>query len=462
MPDSPAQLKVLYMRVSSENQSEEMQLNAAKRYLEQYNPDEVLILCDHGISATKLPLHKRPQLVKLLDLVREDKVDTLLVYQRDRLARDFYEYLTIISELIKHDVNVIFTASNSPQFNKDIVLEGAYAIFAQHEGHLINKRTSDARKQAPHRIFGYNVTKTENGRSYSINEQRGELVKQLFSEAANVETLEEFLSLLTKYKKLMKRKVEDVLKILKQPFYAGYYMTQNEYHRLPHVPAIITLDEYKSANKKLEQLEKQYYELKAKTQDNVFIRPICFICNSEMSLKMNTVGTEGYFLCNRNHELVDISIQQLNKVIDEIVTEALNNLNTNELEKKCISFLTSLKKASDQDKTACLQAIRHIEYKLCTTYNLSKPCNEAKKLLEEIRALESKLNNIVQKEQKINECLREINELVRLIQVMLRENQEDHERRLLAKMMIKNLIVHHDYVICELFFHEFFKSEVLT
>ena len=97
MPNSPAQLKVLYMRVSSENQSEEMQLNAAKRYLEQYNPDEVLILCDHGISATKLPLHKRPQLVKLLDLVREDKVDTLLVYQRDRLARDFYEYLTIIS-----------------------------------------------------------------------------------------------------------------------------------------------------------------------------------------------------------------------------------------------------------------------------------------------------------------------------------------------------------------------------
>ncbi|MEJ9150963.1 hypothetical protein [Bacillus smithii] len=41
---TPAQLKVLYMRVSSENQSEEMQLNAAKRYLEHYNPDEVLIL----------------------------------------------------------------------------------------------------------------------------------------------------------------------------------------------------------------------------------------------------------------------------------------------------------------------------------------------------------------------------------------------------------------------------------
>jgi hypothetical protein len=43
-------LKVLYMRVSSDNQSEEMQLNAAKRYLEQYNPDEVLILCSWCIS----------------------------------------------------------------------------------------------------------------------------------------------------------------------------------------------------------------------------------------------------------------------------------------------------------------------------------------------------------------------------------------------------------------------------
>ncbi|RDE34142.1 hypothetical protein DV713_08565 [Parageobacillus thermoglucosidasius] len=455
-------LKVLYMRVSSDNQSEEMQLNAAKRYLEQYNPDEVLILCDHGISATKLPLHKRPQLVKLLDLVREDKVDTLLVYQRDRLARDFYEYLTIISELIKHNVNVIFTASDSPQFNKDIVLEGAYAIFAQHEGHLINKRTSDARKQAPHRIFGYDVTKTENGRSYSINEKRGELVKQLFSEAANVENIEEFLILLTKYKKLVGRKVEDVLKILKQPFYAGYYMSQNEYHHLQHVPAIITLDEYKSVNKKLEQLEKQYYELKAQTQDSALIRPICFICNNEMSLKMNAVGTEGYFVCSRNHKLVDIPIKQLNDIIDEIVTEILNNLNINELEKKCLSFLTSLKKENDQDKTTCLQAIRNIEYKLCTTYNLSKPCNEAKKLMAELSVLESKLSNIVQKEQKINECLREINELVRLIQLVLQESLEGHERRLLAKMIIKNLIVHHEYVTCELFFHEFFKSEVLT
>ncbi|TYS54722.1 recombinase family protein [Rossellomorea marisflavi] len=97
-----------------------MQLEAAKPYIKEYNPDEIVRLNDHGVSALKNKLEQRPALKELLDLIRNDEVDTLIDYQRDRLAREFYEYLEIILLIYTHKVKVIFTATGHLPFNHDI------------------------------------------------------------------------------------------------------------------------------------------------------------------------------------------------------------------------------------------------------------------------------------------------------------------------------------------------------
>jgi site-specific DNA recombinase len=52
-------LKVLYARVSSDQQSLDMQLEAAKPFIKDYHPDEIIYLCDDGVSATKKKLEER-------------------------------------------------------------------------------------------------------------------------------------------------------------------------------------------------------------------------------------------------------------------------------------------------------------------------------------------------------------------------------------------------------------------
>lgn len=62
-------LIVIYPRVSSAGQSLELQLSAARRYLESegltVEEDNVIVLSDHDVSATKLKMNERPNFIPL-------------------------------------------------------------------------------------------------------------------------------------------------------------------------------------------------------------------------------------------------------------------------------------------------------------------------------------------------------------------------------------------------------------
>ncbi|WP_281202989.1 recombinase family protein [Cytobacillus kochii] len=106
-----------------------MQFEAAKPFIKDYHPDEIIYLSDVGVSATKKKLEERSKMQELLELIRNEKVDTLIVYQRDRLARDFYEYLESILLIYTSKVKVIFTATGHLPFNFNHDLESG--IFSE-------------------------------------------------------------------------------------------------------------------------------------------------------------------------------------------------------------------------------------------------------------------------------------------------------------------------------------------
>lgn len=146
-------LIVIYCRVSSASQNLELQLSAAKRYLESLglkeNEDFIIFLNDYDVSATKLKISKRPKLMELISLIKEGKVKTDVVYKRDRLARNFYEYVDIVNVFNKYEVEVVYTATNEAPFKNKLALEAFHGMFSQMEGQNISSRTSDARKQYP-------------------------------------------------------------------------------------------------------------------------------------------------------------------------------------------------------------------------------------------------------------------------------------------------------------------------
>ncbi|WP_159083027.1 recombinase family protein [Lysinibacillus sp. 2017] len=225
---------IIYQRVSSAAQSLELQDAAAKRYLESIglNGEEnfIINLNDHDVSATKLKMNHRPNLMQLIALIKEGKVKTVVVYKRDRLARNFYEFVDITKIFIKYNVEVIYTASNEPPFKNKLALEAFFGMFAQMEGQNISTRTADARKQYPSSIFGYKrIIDETSKRRYIINEEKKCLIESLFTDFSKVINEEQFVDFLMLRRKGLKDP-DKIIKTLTNPFYAGHYETKNSYH----------------------------------------------------------------------------------------------------------------------------------------------------------------------------------------------------------------------------------------
>ncbi|PEQ84672.1 hypothetical protein CN481_22150 [Bacillus sp. AFS006103] len=83
---------VVYARTSTKKQNYELQLEAAKPFLKGNQGENLIFIVDHGAPATSKP----NGLQQLLDLIKKEQVDTLIIYKRDRLTRSEDEYIDIL------------------------------------------------------------------------------------------------------------------------------------------------------------------------------------------------------------------------------------------------------------------------------------------------------------------------------------------------------------------------------
>lgn len=85
----------LYTRVSTNDQSVEMQLLDLRGYCEQRGFDIYKEYCDEGISGTK---DRRPALDELMADARKRKFDAVLCWRFDRFARSTKHLITALEE----------------------------------------------------------------------------------------------------------------------------------------------------------------------------------------------------------------------------------------------------------------------------------------------------------------------------------------------------------------------------
>ena len=123
-------MKFGYARVSTEDQSLDMQLDAFNKY----GVDEVF--CEKISGKSK----ERPQLDKMLDKLREG--DTVVVYKLDRIGRNRSHLFELIDSFKERGINFVSmqdqidttTAAGNMFF-------GMLAVLAQFEADLISERT---------------------------------------------------------------------------------------------------------------------------------------------------------------------------------------------------------------------------------------------------------------------------------------------------------------------------------
>ncbi len=127
----------IYVRVSTKDQSVEMQLNDLERYSKERRFKVFKVYKDNGVSGTK---ELRPALSELMNDAKKRKFDVVLVWRFDRFARStkhlinsLYEFRNLGIDFISYQENIdtssplgeaIFTIiSAMAKLERDIIAE---------------------------------------------------------------------------------------------------------------------------------------------------------------------------------------------------------------------------------------------------------------------------------------------------------------------------------------------------
>ena len=136
----------MYCRVSTKDQSCEMQLRDLRAYCGARGFTEVTEFVDTGFSGSK---DSRPELNRLMDDVRKRKVDAVLVWRFDRFARSTKHLLVALEEFRSSGIGFV-----SYQENMDTSSPLGQALFtivaavAELERNLIRERVAAGLRNA--------------------------------------------------------------------------------------------------------------------------------------------------------------------------------------------------------------------------------------------------------------------------------------------------------------------------
>lgn len=139
----------VYIRVSSRDQAIngyglDAQLEKCMSYLKifDYPTELVQIFSDEGQSAKDL---KRVAMKKMLKEVRENRIQSIVIYKLDRITRSVVDMAKIVSELNEHNCKLISIVDNLDINSANgRMLVNFLAVMVQWEREVISERTKDA------------------------------------------------------------------------------------------------------------------------------------------------------------------------------------------------------------------------------------------------------------------------------------------------------------------------------
>jgi len=252
---------LIYARVSTEEQAEkgksiETQIRLCKKWARENGYRVVGIYVDEGKSATNL---NRPALQDLLNRCKQDKeIDSVLVQDTDRLARNTLDHLTIKAILKKCEVKIISISQplidDSPEGNLiDTILASVNAFQSQITGRKTSKVMEEKAKLGwfPGGVppLGYknidnpHPTCSLDKRIIEIDEETSLYVKKAFEMYAtgnySLKQLADWLN-----KKGVRSTTGGVIhpsvvnNILKNPFYIGKFYWKGVLYQGKHKPLV--------------------------------------------------------------------------------------------------------------------------------------------------------------------------------------------------------------------------------
>ncbi|MCQ9882298.1 cassette chromosome recombinase CcrB [Staphylococcus aureus] len=222
-----------YIRVSTERQVEGYSIEGQITQIEQYcqfNGYELVdIYADRGISGKSM---NRPELQRMLNDAKNGKLDCVMVYKTNRLARNTSDLLTIVEELHRQNVE-FFSLSERMEVKNSTgkLMLQILASFSEFERNTILENIYTGQRQRALEGYyqgnlplGYNNI-PDNKKELMINQHEANIVKYIFESYAKGHGYRKIANALNHKGYVTKKgnpfSISAVTYILSNPFYIG-------------------------------------------------------------------------------------------------------------------------------------------------------------------------------------------------------------------------------------------------
>lgn len=321
----------------------QVQMGTSLAYKLGFKEEDIVIIQDQGVSSLKLTAQERPGLVDLRNLIYNNQVHTLIVYDRDRIARNMVEYLSFIDILTKKNVTLHFSNPAAENFSLHYSREAQLALDAENEGKKIVSRTTQASKYYPLKIYGYDKLGSKGTTRYEFNAEEILVVQSIFTEFITVDTTEQYQKMNARYKNIGL----DLYKLLTNPYYSAHLMHEDYNEPLNHIESIISVQTIRENIKKLASwgyLNEKKTEKTAYFVDKTNLKVKCALCTAPISIQIK--GNQKSIKCP-NHPKIKIDINRLEEILKDHIHTTLSNIDHNsfkhELESKMDHHLQTVR-----------------------------------------------------------------------------------------------------------------------
>jgi DNA invertase Pin-like site-specific DNA recombinase len=272
---------------------------------------------DRNVSARKKKIEQRPGLNMLIQQIKAKTVNQIIVYKRDRLARDVEEHLELYNIFKEYNVSVKFTADNEISMVYSPIgefIESILGAISESEGKQIAERIKATKianflsgKSIGNYPYGFMpVENNNNDKQIIINTDEFEVIKIIFDRLGNlnkpVQEIFTELNLNNRFRYRFKNnKSKDwdsksIIDIIRHPIYSGIQVFNDKENDKRHTREIenikgfnidkkhlISNNLWKRANDNLDkQLENQIKRVKYITPISDFV--YCLDCKTKMKI----------------------------------------------------------------------------------------------------------------------------------------------------------------------------------
>lgn len=316
-------------------------------------------------SARKTEIVERPTISRLLRDVQNGMIHRVLVFKRDRLARNVPQYLEILKHLREYEVEVHFSAANEPPLflgSTGDFLEAILAGISQQEGDNIVRRiqysmiplAKDGKWVAGTQPYGYERIKEKKLKNLKFDEAKVEVISTLYKaflkEDPNWLKEQDFRVVHQKLRKeplLSTLTIQQMWKILNQSLYKGLMIQTLDGVKLeaktPHYK-IVEEEEWDRVQEIIAKMKTKPYFLKESGEEEKtkFFSPLlkdvlfCGECKKKMEANKKTYCCKS---CNTQPSMEKVHNEISQRVYKELLKKAGSENNWDVLKETIKKFI---------------------------------------------------------------------------------------------------------------------------